>query len=223
MYQSRIDIDPTLVAALPSGDPEATATLRAALDRGEPWARGLFVGALRERQSWATRAFHVWYRPLIDRICRRRLGAEDAADCASEIETVFLARDVDRERVLETFPGYLIKTAYSRVHRWLRDSARRERILGGAGAAEVLSPRAARSAEEVAVDAQLVQRIRGCIEHLRDDQRELIEQHYRDDLTRQEIAAARGCSYQNVDMTLKRIRRALAACLGLRVEDERGG
>ena len=53
----------------------------------------------------------------------------------------------------------------------------------------------------------------GCLERLRDDQRQLVEQYYQSDATIRDFALSRGQSVGAVYKTLQRIREALRGCI----------
>ncbi len=79
-------------------------------------------------------------------------------------------------------------------------------------------------AEAIAVDDR-VPLLRGCLQKLRDDDRELIRRRYRDGETTQRIASGLMKSVDAISMRLMRIRRQLADCvnMALRTADANPG
>ena len=125
-------IDDYIRPGLEAGEIWARRLLAAGLDVELTWARRLFLDALKAGHEWALVMYRERYHHRVQQICRRILVYdEEAEELADEILLNFLDVYVHRDKVLETFPGYLLRTARTqaikRKQRLARESGRNTR------------------------------------------------------------------------------------------------
>ncbi len=184
------------------------ALLQEDLVAEQDWARAFFLGALGDRAPWARRAFHAWYQPMIERICRGFIkDAGDARDLAMDVAMLFVERYTTN--AIPTFPGYLVRMTRTLA---LRKASRAGRVVPVG-----LSPEPGTVAEG-SVDAQMIAdetraALRGCLARLTVEQRALLVLRFYRTMTLKEIGAQQGRSHQAVAQEIGRLLAKISVCM----------
>ncbi|TWU56681.1 RNA polymerase sigma factor [Rubripirellula tenax] len=120
-----------------------------------------------------------------------------------------LCRKADQFQQGSSFTAWAFTIAKFQVMAW-RKSAHAGKLIFSDDVAQLIDRSAAE--ESASVDDR-VPVLRGCLERLRDQDRELIQLRYRDGQPIGPIAAARSTTADAVAMRLTRIRKQLADCV----------
>lgn len=189
-------------------DSWALGLLHDELAEEQDWARAFFLGELGGRAPWARLAFHDWYQPMIERICRGFVhDAGNARDLAMDIAMLFVERYTSN--AVPTFPGYLIRMTRMLA---LRQAGRTGRFVPVGLNPEAEAPATA-SADLQLIADETHAALRGCLARLTSEQRTLLALRFHRRMTLKEIAAQQGRSHQAVAQEIGRLLAKISICM----------
>lgn len=205
-----------LAGALERGEPWATRFVHDALSAEAAWAHEVLVLGLRVSSAWAVEAFYAWFLPPVERSCLNILHDPSAAkDCAHDMALLFVSEIVHRDRVLESFHGYLRTMVTRRAIRYAQKRRRFSSGPDGDGGPPVHAPQLNKhyappiepTREELLQRAAEMKGLARAMELLDPSQRDLLDMRYSRGLTLEQVASLLGVSFQAIH---KREKRALA-------------
>ena len=151
------------------------------------------------------------YQLEVRAFLRRRIHNFSVADDLAQEVFLGAMKSIENMRNAGSVRSWLFSIARFKMIDYLRSEKKRK--SNSAELELALELESIRQIEDGAVDGEVVEVLKDCIEKLRPEAKSVLNQYYFDDLGANEIARSSKQKPSTVRMTLLRIRRALGKCI----------